>query len=129
MRILIVDDSTIIRMMLKSLLAQLRLKDVVEAPNGRDALAVLKQGPVDLVFLDLNMPVMDGPAFLRALGGGNGAGLPVPVVVVSSVMDAEQRNEALQLGAKTYVTKPFKMDALKEALAAVCPSAVPPTDA
>jgi CheY-like chemotaxis protein len=128
MQILIVDDSAIIRKILKSVLSQLRLTEVSEAVHGQEALVLMRRRKPDLVFLDLNMPVMDGLSFLQVLGGPDNAP-PVPVVVVSSDTDADRRAEAMRLGAKTYVTKPFNLEGLKRAMAVACPAFVPPGEA
>jgi CheY-like chemotaxis protein len=121
MRILIVDDSTVIRLMLKNQLKQLGVKEVDEAPNGQEALHQLREHPPDLVFLDLHMPVLDGLGFLKALGGEEKPPA-VPIVIVSSVADVDQRAEALRLGARSGLTKPFKPDELKAAISEACPT-------
>ncbi len=117
MKVLLIDDSAIMRMMLKSLLKQVNITDVVEAGNGIEGLEALSQHVIDLVILDLHMPEMDGPSFLREVKKSQWAA--VPVVVVSSDSDADQVEETKNLGACSYITKPFRVEGLQKALAAV----------
>ncbi|HEY3325196.1 MAG TPA: response regulator [Planctomycetota bacterium] len=117
MKVLLVDDSTTIRMMLKGLLKQLQITDVIEAGNGLDALAALDQHKVDIALLDIHMPQMDGITFLSELHK-RPAIAHLPVIVVSSDTAAEQTARAVELGAKASVRKPFRLDALKQALTA-----------
>lgn len=117
MKVLLIDDSAIMRMMLKSLLKQVNLTDVVEAGNGVEGLEALSQHAIDLIILDLHMPEMDGPSFLREVKKTQWAG--IPVVVVSSDADTEQVAETKRLGACTYITKPFRVEGLQKALAVV----------
>jgi two-component system chemotaxis response regulator CheY len=121
MKILIVEDSPIMRMMLKGLLRQIDITDVVETANGAEGLKALGRGPVELILLDLHMPVMDGIAFINELGKKpEWAG--IPVIVVSSDNETGQIVKALQLGARTYITKPFRIESLKSALNVVFPA-------
>jgi two-component system chemotaxis response regulator CheY len=117
MKVLLIDDSAIMRMMLKSLLKQVALEDVVEAGNGIEGLKTLESTPVDLIMLDLHMPEMDGPDFLRAVKKTQWSS--IPVIVVSSDAESGQVKETIELGAKGYITKPFRIEGLREALADV----------
>ncbi len=105
-RVLVVDDSAIVRgMITRQLDADPALKVVGSAPHGEAALAELARRPVDVVLLDIEMPVMDGltalPLMLAAHPG-------LKVVMVSSLTrrNAEISLRALQLGAVDYITKP-----------------------
>ena len=105
--ILLIDDESQIRRVLRTSLGAQGAR-ILEAQNGEEALDVLRQQPVDVVVLDLNMPGMGGIEACRAIR----AGWDVPIVVVS-VRDAERdKIEALDAGADDYVTKPFSFDEL-----------------
>jgi len=120
MKVLLIDDSSIMRMMLRSLLKQVDLNDIVEAGNGLEGLAALGAQKADLIFLDLHMPQMDGAEFLEQLRK-KPEYAAIPVIVVSSDAETTQADELKRLGASSYITKPFRVEALRQALTAVLP--------
>lgn len=120
MKVLLIDDSAIMRMMLKSLLKQVDLTDVIEAGNGLEGLQALAANKIDLVFLDLHMPQMDGAGFLRE-AKSKPEFASIPVVVVSSDSESGQAEELKRLGASSYITKPFRVEGLRQALDTILP--------
>lgn len=117
MKILVADDSRAMRMIVVRTLRQAGFAghDIVEAENGKEALA-LAQGGVDLVLSDWNMPEMTGIEFLRALrGNGNG----VPFCFVTSEGSEEMREQATAAGAVGLISKPFTAEAFADALSTV----------
>lgn len=107
--ILIVDDSRSMRQILKKILSisGFRLGKCHEAGNGREALDVLESNWVDLILSDIHMPVMDGFDFLRAMRD-NLDWSDLPVVLVTTESNESRLREALSLGARGYVRKPFR---------------------
>lgn len=101
--ILIVDDEPPIRRLLRTSVGSQGFQ-VIEAGDGRSALADVERARPDLVILDLGLPDMDGLEVIRALRYGGNA---VPILVLSSRADEKGKVEALDLGADDYVTKPF----------------------
>lgn len=120
MKVLLIDDSAIMRMMLASLLNQVAPCDVTEAADGQDGIEWLNRARFDLVLLDLHMPGMDGMEFLR-YRQTSPALLTVPVIVISSDAEGQQMTAAEELGASAYVTKPFTFSGLRTALSAAMP--------
>ena len=114
-RVLIVDDSSVMRKIVARSLQQagLNLAQVLEAGNGAEALAVLKQGKVDLILCDINMPVMDGLELMKQLSGVENAN-GVPVVMITTEGNEGQVVQALSAGARGYIRKPFTPDQIKE---------------
>lgn len=106
-RVLCIDDEPAILRLLGVVLARGGFETMV-ARDARSALALLREGGIDLVLLDLGLPDRDGQELLPALR----AIAPVPVVVVSARNDVEEKVTALDLGAADYVTKPFDGDEL-----------------
>jgi two-component system, chemotaxis family, chemotaxis protein CheY len=107
-RALIVDDSSVMRKIVERALRQagIDLKQVLEAGNGAEALAVLSESPVDLILCDINMPVMDGLEFVKQLPGiPNAKG--VPVVMITTEGSEAHVVQALACGARGYIRKPF----------------------
>lgn len=111
-RILVVDDATFIRDMIKK---QLRDKipgvEVFDAPDGARALAQLKGQSVDLILSDWEMPNMTGAELLTAVRAMSNGGA-VPFVMISSRGDRNHIIKAIELGVSDYLTKPFSADEL-----------------
>jgi two-component system chemotaxis response regulator CheY len=106
-RILVVDDSSMIRALFRQALSANKDYRVREARNGQEALdAITSDGEPDLIFLDVNMPVMDGLEFL-ATSAGAGLVERVPVVIVSTEGRDEDVQRGLDAGARAYLRKPF----------------------
>ena len=114
MRVLIVDDSTTARRFLKKALPPQFLTDVVEADGARKGLEICREGGIDLVFLDLTMPEMDGYEVLAALGGERLATLPV--IVVSGDVQAQAPEKIKALGARAYIKKPCSKEQVETVL-------------
>jgi two-component system chemotaxis response regulator CheY len=115
LRVLIVDDSSVMRKIVERALrsAGLELSEVLEASNGAEGLAAAEKGGLDLILSDINMPIMDGLEFLRNLSKITGVS-GVPVVIISTEGSEAHVVEALSLGARGYLRKPFTPDQLKE---------------
>jgi len=108
-RVLVVDDSVVARMMLTEALAgDPQIEVVGTAANGRLALAMVEQLAPDLVMMDIVMPVMDGIEAVRALRR-RGARLPIIMFTWISAHDAKATFNALAAGATDFVTKPAHM--------------------
>jgi two-component system, chemotaxis family, chemotaxis protein CheY len=121
--ILVVDDSATIRKILLRVLAQtdLSIGKIAEAGDGVEALKVLEAGPISLVLCDINMPNMDGLQLLTAVKG-RPEWKDIRFIMVTTEGSPERVMEAVQLGAKGYVRKPFTAEEIKEKIAA-CMSA------
>jgi len=115
MRVLIVDDSSVMRKIVERSLRQagISLGHVLEAGNGAEALAALNQGTVDLILCDINMPIMDGLEFVKQLPGVENA-KGVPVVMITTEGSEGHVVQALSAGARGYIRKPFTPDQVKE---------------
>lgn len=120
LRVLIVDDSTVMRKIVERSLRQagLDIGEVFEAGDGVEALAVLQKQTVDLILSDINMPSMDGIEFLRAMSGVENA-KGVPVVMITTEGSEARVVEALSVGAKGYIRKPFTPEQVKERVSAL----------
>ena len=115
MSILLIDDHALVRAGVKRLLATLTREDILECADGRDALAVLRQGKVKLVILDLNLPGLGGLELLQRIiqiGAG-------PVLVLSMHAEPIYIRRALDAGAAGYVTKNVSPDELMTAVTRV----------
>lgn len=118
LRVLIVDDSSVMRKIVERSLrsAGFDLCEVLEASNGAEALEHAKKESLDLILSDLNMPSMDGLEFLKNLSAIDAA-KNVPVVMVTTEGSEKRVMEAISMGAKAYIRKPFTPEHVKELVA------------
>jgi two-component system, chemotaxis family, chemotaxis protein CheY len=105
-RILVVDDSPTIRRMMIASLRGLSDVEFDEATNGLEAIERLALAPVNLVFLDLNMPDIHGLEVIEFVREHQ-VYSRIPICVVTTRGDEESRAQALNAGANVYLTKPF----------------------
>ena len=112
---LIVDDSSVMRKIVERSLRQagITLTRVFEAGNGAEAMTFLSDNRVDLILCDINMPVMDGLEFVKAIRGLPNA-KDVPVVMITTEGSESHVVQALSNGARGYIRKPFTPDQVKE---------------
>ncbi len=108
---LVVDDSGVVRKIARRILEELSF-DVSEASDGKEALARCGETMPDAILLDWNMPVMDGPEFLRELRGSAGGAAP-KVIFCTTENDMDHIARAIQDGGDEYIMKPFDADILK----------------
>ena len=112
-KIMVVDDMSTMRRIVKNLLKQLGFANVEEAENGQEALIKLKADKFGFVVSDWNMPVMSGIQLLRAIRADE-ALKSIPVLMVTAEAQKENIIEAVQAGVSNYVVKPFTAEALQE---------------
>lgn len=113
LKILAVDDSPTMRRIIINTLKRAGFGDVIEASDGKDALAKMKVEQVNFIITDWNMPEMDGLAFVTTLRGmAEYKSMPILMVTTRSVKDDIM--EALKAGVNSYIVKPFTPDTLKD---------------
>ena len=113
MKILIVDDFSTMRRIIKNLLRDLGFTNTVEADDGITAIPILNSGSIDFLVTDWNMPGMTGIDLLRHVRADEKL-RSLPVLMVTAEAKREQIIEAAQAGVNGYVVKPFTALALKE---------------
>lgn len=113
MKILIVDDFATMRRIIKNLLRDLGFNNTVEADDGLTALPILKQGGIDFLVTDWNMPGMQGIDLLKKVRADEELS-HLPVLMVTAEQKREQIIEAAQAGVNGYIVKPFTAATLKE---------------
>jgi len=113
MKIMVVDDMSTMRRIVKNVLKQLGFSNVEEAENGQEALEKLKGDTFGFVVSDWNMPVMTGIDLLRAIRADE-ALKQIPVLMVTAEAKKENILEAVQAGVSNYIVKPFTAEALQE---------------
>lgn len=108
MRFLIVDDSEMMRGIIKQVIEDNVVgaaHEFIESANGQEALDALNRGGIDIVFLDWNMPVLDGLGFVRDV---RQRGIVTPIVMITSITDEDKILEAGKAGVNTYIEKPIR---------------------
>ncbi len=113
MKILIVDDFSTMRRIIKNLLRDLGFNDTTEADDGQTALPLLKSGKFDFLVTDWNMPGMDGLTLLKTVRADEEL-KHMPVLMVTAEAKREQIVVAAQAGVNGYIVKPFTAVTLKE---------------
>lgn len=113
-RVLVVDDERLNRTVLRAALTK-QGHDVIEAVDGREALDRLAEGPIDVVLLDIVMPVMDGYAALEAIKADPDLA-HIPVIIISGVDDVASVVRCIEMGATDYLPKPFQPSILRARL-------------
>ncbi len=113
MNILIVDDFSTMRRIIKNLLRDLGFNNTSEADDGQSAYPMLKSGKFDFLVTDWNMPGMDGLTLLKTVRADD-ALCDMPVLMVTAEAKREQIVVAAEAGVNGYVVKPFTAVTLKE---------------
>ncbi len=113
MKILIVDDFSTMRRIIKNLLRDLGFTNTKEADDGLTALPILKTGDIDFLITDWNMPGMQGIDLLKTVRADDELS-SLPVLMVTAETKREQIIEAAQAGVNGYIVKPFTAITLKQ---------------
>ncbi|WP_026340244.1 chemotaxis response regulator CheY [Amphritea japonica] len=118
MKILVVDDFSTMRRIIKNLLRDLGFTNIVEADDGATALPILKSGGIDFLVTDWNMPKMNGIDLLKHVRADPEL-RHIPILMVTAEAKREQIIAAAQAGVNGYIIKPFTAGVLKEKIAKI----------
>jgi two-component system sensor histidine kinase/response regulator len=113
--VLVVDNEPICRMVTRAMLSKMGA-EVIVAKEGQEALEKLKSAPIDLVLLDLRMPVLDGYGTISRIRKSDADYARVPVVAVTAEAGEDERQRCLELGMDAYAKKPVRMESLSRAI-------------
>ena len=111
--VLVCDDSNMARKQVLRSLPESLSENVKLAKNGLEALEILRTEKIDLMFLDLTMPELDGVGVLTELYGN---GVECAIFVISADIQPEMQNKVIELGAKAFLRKPVKAELLQSTL-------------
>jgi two-component system chemotaxis response regulator CheY len=113
--ILLVDDSPVTRKMVRRAigLCGLEIGSIIEAGDGAEALSRLTEHKVDLVLADINMPVMNGMELVERMNADQELS-KIPVIIVATPISEQRIERLLDIGARAYLSKPFRPEALKD---------------
>ena len=113
MRVLVVDDFATMRKIVKNILRQLGLENVVEADDGTTAWEILNKDSIDFIVSDWNMPQMSGIELLRKVRSSEEYA-DIPFLMVTAEAQQENIIEAVQAKVSNYIVKPFTPDTMRE---------------
>jgi two-component system chemotaxis response regulator CheY len=119
MQVLVVDDYSTMRRIIRNLLNQLGFANVDEANDGQAALGMVGQKKYGLIISDWNMEPMSGLDLLKGIRGGSNDNKAVPFIMVTAESKTENVILAKQAGVNNYIVKPFNAETLKSKIAAV----------
>ncbi len=111
MRVLIVDDFSTMRRIIKNILRQLGFSNIIEADDGTSAWEVLTKDQIDFIISDWNMPQMTGIELLRKVRGSEEFA-DLPFLMVTAEAQQENIIEAVQAKVSNYIVKPFTAETL-----------------
>nr|WP_246041689.1 chemotaxis response regulator CheY [Desulfoglaeba alkanexedens] len=120
MTVLVVDDFSTMRRIIRNILRELGFKNILEAENGAAAVTVLKNHDVDLIVADWNMPEMTGLELLKWVRG-NARTKDLPFLMVTAEAQKENIVEAVKAKVSHYIIKPFTAATLQEKLQKILP--------
>ena len=115
LKVLIVDDSSIVRSVIQMTLGMMStpVENITQAGNGQEALDVLAKQPIDLCFVDINMPVMNGVELIESMN--KDAKLKkIPIIVISTEGSATRMEQLKSMGVSGYIRKPFTPEQFQE---------------
>ena len=115
MKVLVVDDFAAMRRILKNVLNQIGLMNIIEADDGTTALDIINKNKIDLIVSDWNMPKMSGLDLLKTVRSNEDT-KNMPFLMVTAASQKDDVLEAVQAGVSNYIVKPFTADTVKEKL-------------
>ena len=120
MNVLLVDDNAFMRRIVRSMLGNIGIRNIVQSANGLEALEAIAEVCPDVVLLDWEMPVLNGPEFVRIVRSPGVFPAPdLPIIMLTAHGEARRLVEAVQLGVNDFLCKPVSAKALRDRLAAV----------
>ncbi len=120
MRVLVVDDFSTMRRIIKNILRQLGFTNVVEADDGTTAWEVLNKDKIDFIVSDWNMPKMTGIELLRKVRSSEEFA-DIPFLMVTAEAQQENIIEAVQAKVSNYIVKPFTAETMKQKIEKIFP--------
>lgn len=113
LKVLIIDDSIYMRQIIKILLHGMGFHKIFEAGDGTDALVLMKNNPFDIIFLDWEMPIMNGIEFIRVIRKSSEPyDHLIPIIMVSGHSELKRITEARDAGINEFVVKPLSVQTL-----------------
>ena len=113
MKVLVVDNSTPMRRVIKGVLRQIGFKNIIEADDGSMALQELRKEKAGLIVSDWNMPKMNGLELLKAVRSDQDL-KDIPFIMITAEVQKDNVLEAIKAGVSGYITKPFTLETVSK---------------
>ena len=113
MKVLVVDNSTPMRRVIKGVLRQIGFKNIFEADDGSMALQELRKEKAGLIVSDWNMPKMNGLELLKAVRSDEDL-KDIPFIMITAEVEKDNVLEAIKAGVSGYITKPFTLETVSK---------------
>ena len=115
-KILVVDDSMVIRKMINKALSEAG-HEIVQAENGKEGLELFQSDTFDLIITDINMPIMNGFEFSEKVRSGEAPSCEIPIIVISTEFSDEVKARGRNMGINAWMVKPAENEKLIKAVA------------
>lgn len=120
LNVLLVDDNAFTRKLVRALLNNIGIKNITEAGDGIAALEAIRQAPLDVIILDWEMPLLNGPELVRIVRSPGVFPAPdVPIIMLSSHGERWRIVESVKLGVNEFLCKPVSAKALLDRLVSI----------
>lgn len=116
-RVLLVEDNDINLKIIKEMVARNSVGEILVARNGQEAVEMAEKKHIDLIFMDIQMPVLDGYAASKKIRASSGGNRSVPIVAITANALKGDREKCLQAGMNDYMSKPFQPPVIADMLA------------
>lgn len=118
--VLLVDDNAFTRKMVRGLLGNIGVKSIIEAADGLAALEIIRNARPDIVVLDWEMPLLNGPELVRIVRSPGAFPVPdIPIIMLSAHGERWRILESVKLGVNEFLCKPVSAKALQERLISI----------
>ncbi len=118
--VLLVDDNAFTRKMVRGLLGNIGVKSIMEAGDGLAALEMIRNGKPDIVILDWEMPLLNGPELVRIVRSPGAFPVPdIPIIMLSAHGERWRILESVKLGVNEFLCKPVSAKALQERIISI----------
>ena len=114
-RILVAEDEPVNMLLISEVLGKMGF-EVIKATNGKEALALLQEHDPQVILMDINMPEMDGYAATRAIRGMAGSQRNIPIIALTADAMKEDIERCMEAGMNDFISKPFRLDEIRQAL-------------
>jgi CheY-like chemotaxis protein len=114
-RILVAEDEPVNMLLISEVLGKMGF-EVIKAANGKEVLALLQEHDPKVILMDINMPEMDGYAATRAIRGMAGSQRNIPIVALTADAMKEDIERCMEAGMNDFISKPFRLDEIEQAL-------------